>query len=429
MYRRSRAIAIPAKRDWRYWATAILAGLFGAGCATDTPQVTRIETPAPAKALNVNLTESPADYSSIPATGNLEVVALFEAGPMPTGVAVSEGGRIFVCFPRWGDPVEFTVGEIVDGQIKPYPSLEYNKRQTEFPGTTLVSVQSVVVDATGKRLWLLDTGSINFQPREKHGAKLIGIDLDTNRVVKEIVFEESVALRTSYLNDVRIDLTRGRQGTAYITDSSGAGNNAILVVDLATGNTMRRLDRHPSTLANEQFVPRVEGKPLMARVPGQPEAYVTIGADGIAISPDGETLYYCALASREWYAVSTDVLADPKASAAQVSAAVREMPVRDFASDGLETDAWGRVYLTDYENNAIRRYTPGSPVFEVIASSPRLIWPDTLAVAGDGGGTGYVYVIANQLNRQPNYQNGKDQRDRPFVLFRQAINAGPIRVQ
>jgi sugar lactone lactonase YvrE len=425
MYRRNRAIAIPVKRDWRFWATALIASIFGAGCQTDSPKVAQIDTPAPAKSLNAKLTESPSEYSTVPAAGNLEVVALFKAGPMPTGVAVADSGRKFVCFPRWGDPVEFTVGEIVDGQIKPYPNLAYNKRQTQYPGTTLVSVQSVVVDSSGKRLWLLDTGSINFQPREPLGAKLIGIDLDTNEVVKVIIFNESVALRTSYLNDVRIDLSRGQQGTAYITDCSGAGNNAILVVDLATGKTMRRLERHPSVVASEQFVPRVEGKPLRVRQPGQPEAYMTIGADGIAISPDGETLYYCPLASRSWYAVKTDVLADPKATPAQISAAVREMPARDFASDGLETDSWGRVYLTDYENNAIRRYTPDSPVFEVVASSPRLIWPDTLSVGGDG----YVYVIANQLNRQPNYHNGTDQRKHPYVLFRQPINAGPIRMK
>ena len=34
--------------------------------------------------------------------GKLELVATFN-GPMPTGVTVSQKGRIFVNFPRWGD--------------------------------------------------------------------------------------------------------------------------------------------------------------------------------------------------------------------------------------------------------------------------------------------------------------------------------------
>src|SRR5262245_54915555 len=51
------------------------------------------------------------DVSDLPqekTTGKLELVASF-SGPMPTGVTVSEKGRIFVNFPQWGDPVDFTV--------------------------------------------------------------------------------------------------------------------------------------------------------------------------------------------------------------------------------------------------------------------------------------------------------------------------------
>jgi sugar lactone lactonase YvrE len=272
-------------------------------------------------------------------------------------------------------------------------------------------------------LWILDTGSINFAVRAKRGAKLIGIDLNSNKIVKEFVFPDDVATLTSYLNDVRFDLKRGPEGTAYITDSSSFGANAILVVDLATGKSMRRLNRHPSTLATEQFIPHVEGEAMMARVPGQPEAFMKIGADGIAISPDGKTLYYCPLATRRWFSVSTDALADPAATDAQIAATVKEMPAREFASDGLESDAAGRIYLTDYENNAIRRFTPGTSTFETLVADPKLIWPDSLALTPDG----FLYVTSNQLNRQPNYQNGTDKRQRPFVLFRIKTDGQAIR--
>jgi len=47
------------------------------------------------------------------AIGDIETVAEFH-GPMPTGVTVSRGGRVFVNFPRWGDDVPATVVEIVD---------------------------------------------------------------------------------------------------------------------------------------------------------------------------------------------------------------------------------------------------------------------------------------------------------------------------
>src|SRR5205085_5953124 len=133
-------------------------------------------------------------------------------------------GRVFVNFPRWGDPVEFTVAELKNGKPVPYPDAVFNRFNKEKPAGCLVSVQSVVVDPDD-RLWLLDTGSIEFGPILLGGAKLVGVDLKTNKVFKTIAFPESVALKTTYLNDVRFDLRRGKAGVAYITDSSLKGPN------------------------------------------------------------------------------------------------------------------------------------------------------------------------------------------------------------
>src|SRR5205823_10163215 len=131
---------------------------------------------------------------------------------------------------------------------------EVNKFDKDRPGECLVSVQSVVVDPDD-RLWLLDTGSIEFGPPLPGGPKLVGVDLKSNKVFKTIPFPPEVALKTTYLNDVRFDLRRGRAGVAYITDSSGEGPNGIVVVDLDTGASRRRLHDHPSTKAEKNFQP------------------------------------------------------------------------------------------------------------------------------------------------------------------------------
>ena len=149
--------------------------------------------------------------------GDLEEVAIFD-GPMPTGVTVSRRGRIFVCFPRWDDPVEFTVGEVRDGEVVAYPDPTINQLRSNDDQHALISVQSVVVDPLD-RLWLLDTGSPRYQPTAYGGPKLVGVDLDENRVFQTILFPQDVALPTSYLNDVRFDLRRGDDGMAFITDS------------------------------------------------------------------------------------------------------------------------------------------------------------------------------------------------------------------
>ncbi|RML46881.1 hypothetical protein APX70_04700, partial [Pseudomonas syringae pv. maculicola] len=57
--------------------------------------------------------------------GKLEQVQAFYDA-MPTGVTVTETGRIFVNFPRWGDKVPFTVGEVRDGKVVAYPDLAVN---------------------------------------------------------------------------------------------------------------------------------------------------------------------------------------------------------------------------------------------------------------------------------------------------------------
>ena len=352
--------------------------------------------------------------------GELELVATFE-GAMPAGVTVSQDERIFITFPRWGDDVPYTVGEVIDGEVVPYPNAEINSGEGQSQDS-LLSVQSVVVDPNN-RLWLLDTGRPLFEPASYGKPKLVGVNLSDNSIFKIILLPEDVALPTTYLNDVRFDLTRGAEGMAFITDSSSEKTNGIIVVDLASGNSWRKLDRHPSTLAQENFVPRVEGQPLLNRpADGQPN-YMTIGADGIAIAPDGSKLYYCVLSGRQLYSVSLDALADENLSGAEVAATVEDLGEKG-ASDGLESDSAGRIYITDYEHNAIRRRLPQamSGSEETLVFDPRVLWPDTLSLGNDG----YLYFIANQLHRQPGFHNGNDLREKPYSLFRVAVDARPV---
>lgn len=355
--------------------------------------------------------------------GQLEEVATFD-GPMPTGVTVANHtvenkGRIFVNFPKWGDPVEYTVAEVKGGKTVPYPNADINHyAEGDNPADKLISVQSVVVDPSGNRLWILDTGSMAFGPVEPNGGKLIGVDLNTNQIVKKIVFPADVALPTTYLNNVRFDLHRGREGMAFITDS---GANAIIVVDLASQQSWRQLSDHPSTRPDPQFVPVVEGEIMLMRLPGKPPSRLEVGADGIAISADAKTLYYCPLTGRHLYSVSVDALADRSKPDADVGSTVKDLGEKGGAGDGLESDAQGRVYLSDYEHDAIRRRGVDGEI-ETLVHDPRVLWPDTLSLADDG----YLYFTANQIERQPVFHNGQDLRQKPYVLYRVKVNGTRI---
>ena len=351
--------------------------------------------------------------------GQLESVTTFD-GAMLTGVTVSHGGRIFVNFPKWGDQVAYTVAEVKDGRTVAYPNAAFNQPQSDTDAGALISVQSVVVDPND-RLWILDTGSPMFKSTAHGGPKLVGVDLTTNQVFQTILFPEDVALPTTYLNDVRFDLRRGSAGMAFITDSATAGPNAIIVVDLASGASWRKLHEHPSTKPVAGILPIVEGRPMMERRPGQPPRSVSFGADSIAIGADGARLYYAPLASRRLYSVSTDALADRAMSDDQVAATVVDEGDKGGVADGLESDTQGRVYATSPEHDAIvRRNADGQ--YETVVHDPRLLWPDTMSLAADG----YLYVTSNQLHRQATYHDGKDLRQKPYSLFRVRVDAHPV---
>ena len=88
------------------------------------------------------------------------------------------------------------------------------------------------------------------------------------------------------------------------------------------------------------------------------------------------------------------MLRDPKVSEAALAAAVVDLGDKG-ASDGMEMDANGRLYASDYEHNAIHaRDADGR--WTTVVHDPRILWPDTLSM-GPGG---YLYFTANQLHRQ-----------------------------
>ncbi|WP_434136555.1 L-dopachrome tautomerase-related protein [Pseudomonas luteola] len=349
--------------------------------------------------------------------GQLEpVFAFYDA--MPTGVTVSEQGRLFVNFPQWGDNAPFSVGEIRDGKVVPYPDQAINTPDQKAPARHFISVQSVVADGQG-RLWVLDTAAPKFSAPQPGGVKLVAIDLKSNKVVKTLVFPANVILPSTYINDMRFDFRTGKEGTMYVTDSSVSGPGAIIVMDIATGKATRRLDGDVSTSADKRFIPTVEGEAMLARGADGTAKPFGVASDGIALSPDGQTLYFSPLSSRHLYAVPTRLLRDEHVTEAQLSAAVLDMGEKG-ASDGLEADANGAVYASDYEHNGIRkRLADGT--WQTIVHDPRAIWPDTLSIGPDG----YLYFTANQLNRQAGFHGGKDLRTKPYSLFRVKINAAP----
>jgi sugar lactone lactonase YvrE len=311
-----------------------------------------------------------------------------------TGVAVSRDGRIFVCFPRWSADPAVSVGEIrAGGKIWPCPDQEWNTWGPAVdPAGHFVCVQSVYVDRDDF-LWVLDPASAYMQGVVPGGAKLVKVDIRKNQVVREIPFDETVAPPASYLNDVRVDT---QLGVAYITDS---GLGALIVVDLATGKARRVLADHSST-KSEDMVLKIDGKEW--RTNGRAPQ---IHADGLALDPAGDYLYYHALTARSLYRIGTRYLLDPALTEHELAAKVESLGTTG-ATDGMEFGPEGYLYLTGVEDGTVKVFASIGNT-EAIIRDPRLVWPDSFA-RGPGG---YMHLTTSQINL------GTD-RTQPYKLFR-----------
>ncbi|MBW2528023.1 MAG: hypothetical protein JRI23_27830 [Deltaproteobacteria bacterium] len=335
--------------------TASLALLLSACSPTPAPMPpTPSETPAPEPAPARRL------EGAAPAA-QLTIVA--EAKRRFTGVAVDGEGQVYVNFPRWSDDVPISVARLdASGAWQPFPDAAWNGwSEGHDPRGAWVCVQSVHVDGRG-RLWVLDPGNPKFSGVVPGAPKLVRFELPSTTPGQVVRFDESVARKGSYLNDVRIDVVRD---VAFMTDS---GDGALVVVDLKSGAARRVLDDHPSTQA-EPVVLTIGGKPFDRKV----------HADGIAYDPTEDYVYFQALTARTLYRIAGSALRDADLEAAKLASQV-ERVASSGASDGLLYHQ-GRVWISALEHDAIRTVRMGEAPVTVV-SDPTIAWPDSFAAHG-----------------------------------------------
>lgn len=330
---------------------------------------------------------------------SIEKVADFEH--QVTGVTASEDGRLFVNFPRWTEDSPISVAELFeDGTIKRYPNDEWNAwrnaRKDELtPDDHWVCVQSAVADGRGN-LWVLDPAAPAQSVIVPGGPKMVRIDLATNSVAQTIAFDEDVALQGSYLNDVRFS-NDGR--FAFITDSGLKG--ALVVVDVKSGSARRLLDGHPSTQPEKDVVVKADGAPLR-RPDGRG---VEFAADGIAMSDDGQYLFWQAIKGVTLYRIPTRTLTDTGLNETDVAAAVEPYGRNGVADGLLIARGTSRMFITAPEENAVKlrdlaEGAGGTP--KIIVQDARLRWPDTLTQGPDGA----IYVTTSHIQDSASFKPG-----------------------
>ena len=340
-----------------------------------------------------------------PAKGNpITEVAHFQDYQV-TGIAVSKTGQLFANFPRWSNDYKYAVAEVgKDSSLTPFPDETWNSWKDKDPDVEnkFVCVQSITFDDTGA-LWVLDTGNPGMTGTLPGGLKLVKIDPTTKQVTQKVSFGADICPAKSYLNDVRFDT--GRQ-VAYLTES---GIGCLIVVDLKTGKSRRVLVEDETTLADKKVDLTINGKEVETAEKKKPN----FNADGIALSPDNEWLYYQAIFSAKLYRVATAKLRDENLSKDDLSKAV-ETVGESFPTDGFWMDKGGYLYQSDLRDGAIqRRKVPSGPV-ELVCSDPRIQWPDSFAQGPDGD----IYFSCSHIHHSAQYNGGKSARTEPYTVFK-----------
>jgi sugar lactone lactonase YvrE len=147
-------------------------------------------------------------------------------------------------------------------------------------------------------------------------------------------------------------------------------------------------------------------------------AYISFGVDGIALSPDTNTLYYSVIGGRFLYSIPTALLRSNTTSPGELTAAIQNLGEKGI-SDGLDTDSNGIVYAGNIEQSGVSMYNPVTGKTILFVRDKRINWVDTFSLGTDG----YLYFTVNQLNDLNAIYPGQglsllDRRQKPYVVFR-----------
>jgi sugar lactone lactonase YvrE len=335
----------------------------------------------------------------------LETVKAFGDDFRLVGIGVSAKGRVFATAPSSNVRSHFSMVEVdpKTGAVTPYPDAAWNNFSDEGDGKSeWISVQALWVDNLD-HLWALDS-SLPKVDQQRLPPKLVEFDLSTNRVIRQYDFNGVVSAKDS-LNDVRVDTVHDY---AYLTNAGNKGS--LVVLDLKTVAARQVLVDDRSTFADpKQHL--MFGNEIALRPDGSVTA---IQADGIALSPDAQWLYYRPLTDHNYWRVPTSALRDAKLSDAELAKKVEYLG-SSVLSGGLIMDANGTLYGGDLEHRTVVSLKPmpnGKLSTKIFASDPsKLSWADGFAISG-----GYLYISDSHL-WEVAFKNDLP-RSGPFTILR-----------
>lgn len=323
---------------------------------------------------------------------------------MAIGLSVNSQNRVFVSFPNRDGDGKYSLTELKNGQLLPYPDTAWNTVSTYTK--TFRRVQDLFVDKDDN-LWVLDSQPSPSQnifggskKTDEGQFKLVKIDTKTDQVEETYLFED-LDKSKSALNDLRVDL---KNELVYLSDP---GLAAIVVLDLKTGKSREALSQTKFTLADD-FVLEYDGVPMKTSE-GKP--FVS-NVNSIALTQDFRYFYFKPINKENLFRIETRYLADEKLSEKELESKVEDLG-KVGVTHGLIADAKGNIFLSTSKTQSIS-YLTRQGELKTLVQDKRLRWPDSFGIGTDG----YLYFSDSQLQRLPQWNNGVDKTEYPYHLYR-----------
>ncbi len=344
--------------------------------------------------------------ASLRAADDLQIAARVVVAP--GNITITPEGRQIVSLHQFYEPKNRVVELSKDGSLKPFPNALYNQPEHNPLGVALDSVLGLQSDANGV-VWMLDNGL-----RGHTLPKLVAWDTRADRLARVIFLPPPATVADSFVNDLAVDLVHN---AIFIADPAGGADAAIIVVDIPTGLARRVLQGHASVVPEDIDV-AIDGKVLATKNADGTPGKMRIGINPLALDAKSEWLYFGPMHSTSMYRIAATALADPRFSRSDLPQHVERYSDKPVC-DGITMDKAGNIYVSDIGSNAVGVITPDR-IYRQLASDPQLSWPDAFALGPDG----WLYVVANQLQRSPKMNGGQNLAETPFLIFKMKPLAG-----
>lgn len=329
-------------------------------------------------------------------------------------VTATDNGTLFAGLPRWHATKQTPSLVRVDGPeiLTPFPGGAWNEwSQGKAPENAFVQVNSVHV-FDDNTVWIVDQGAPDNKATLPGAAKVVQFDSKTGKALQVLRFDDKILPPGAVMNDLRVF-----DHKVYITD---AGAGAVIVHDLQTGKTLRRLDRHPLMRQSTDRPIKATGGRLYEDEKGnRPEVH----ADMLEVTPDGQWLLV-STPSSPMYKLPTKLLNDPAITDEELAKHI-EVAFDKGTINGTAIDSLGNVYLGLVESRSIEVVAPDGRRATLIQDD-RLIGPDALFIDSKRR----LLIPASQGELMANFNRGVNATSGAFQIYSLALpeSVGGIRL-